>query len=130
MIEEIRKALEALDDWTRLRDDGTLETNLRDPFDGTFYGRAAITMRDGRVHVDAWGDDPDGWQVFPQPDWIAEYEPDDPKAIVDDFLDRCLNCGLRNADCQCDRCHRCGAYLDRHEEPYWCDYCHFDGRAA
>lgn len=124
MLEEIGKALESLDDRTRMRGDGVLETSLRDPFDGEFYGRATITLRGERVHVDAWCD-PYEFNHAKKPDWSVDYDSTDPKDIAENLFDRCPNCGGTYGSCGCERCHGCGAFLDGdEEEPDWCDYCH------
>ena len=57
-----------------------------DPYDGEFCGRAAITSKNGRAHVDAWADNTYECAVFPKPDWTAEYGPND-------LLSRCPYCG-------------------------------------
>lgn len=124
MLEEIRKALESLDDWTLMRDDGVLEASLRDPFDGESYGRAVITKQGARVHVDAWCD-PYDFNHAAKPDWTVEFAGYSPQTIADDLLDRCPKCGGRYGSCGCERCHGCGAFLDGDEEESdWCDYCH------
>ena len=110
MLAGIKKALDREKDWTRL-EDGVLECNLRDQFDGEHLGLARIAMLgDGRVSVTAWSDNPREYATPPDPDWTREYDSADPEAIAEDIWSRCPYCGQEADGCVCERCAGCGAF--------------------
>lgn len=85
MLAGIEKALEHEGVWTRL-EDGVLECNLRDQFDGEQTDLARITVAGGgKVSVAAWLDNPYEYKTMPEPDWTHEYDSTDPEAIAEDI---------------------------------------------